>query len=290
VATVFDGPRREFDAPLAACPLCSSRQIASFVTDHRQISIWRCGDCQLRFMNPQYSDAALGEYYARYTSRDPAELLAGRNASRRARKQGNIDLLKPLVRAGGRVLSVGCGDGLELLLLRESGFRVEAYDVDPATATAVESATGIRVHSGDLFDLPIERRAFDCVFLDQVLEHPKNPADYLRLIRELLAPGGLCYLGVPNIGSLSHRLKTLRDRLGLRAADRIGRHYDTWHHIHYYRPAVFRRTLPRRFGLEIVSILGEPEPGAGRLSHGLRRKYPLLESTMIVMARRPLNS
>ena len=51
-----------------------------------------------------------------------------------------------------------------------------------------------------------------------------------------------------------------------------------------------RRTLPRRFGLEIVAIAGEPEPGTGPIAHRLRRRYPLLESTMIVIARRPLHA
>jgi SAM-dependent methyltransferase len=289
LATVFDGPCAEFDPPLGACPLCASPGISHAVTDCRGIAIWRCSTCGLRFMNPQYSSRALAEYYSRYTSRDPSVLRTGYDPQRRERKRANMELLRPLVPPGGRLLSIGCGDGLELLLLREMGYRVEAYDVDPATAAAVQSATGIRVQSGDLFALPIERDAWDCLFLDQVIEHPKNPADYLRLIRELLAPGGVCYLGVPNIGSLSHRLKTLRDRLGLRSADRVGRHYDTWHHLHYYRPGVFRRVLPRLFDLEILRITGEPGPDAGALAHRLRRRFPLLESTMIVLARRPAN-
>jgi len=280
-----DGPRPEFDPPLRACPLCGSANTAGYLTDCRGIGIARCRDCALLFMNPQYTDGALAEFYSRYTGHDAAGLRAGYEPERAERKRGNLEMIPGLLGSQrGRFLSIGCGDGLELELASQMGFAVEAYDVDVEAASAVERATGIPVRTGDLLAIEFQWGAYDCVYLDQVLEHPKNPGDYLRLIRRLLKPGGVCYLGVPNIGSMSSLWKTFRDRHGLRPPDRRGRQFDTWHHLHYYHPGCIRRVLEPRYGLRVHTIVGDPEPRLNALTRRLMRKWPILDSSMIVIA------
>lgn len=39
------------------------------------------------------------------------------------------------------------------------------------------------MYTRDLFALPLDQGAYYCVYLDQVLEHPKTPAPYLELSR-----------------------------------------------------------------------------------------------------------
>jgi SAM-dependent methyltransferase len=284
-SAVATGPRHRFDPRRVRCPLCDSESIRPYLTDFRGIAIDRCGACRLRFMNPQYTQEALDEYYSRYTSHDSGHIVSAHHGPRRERKRRNLGLLAAYLPERARFLSIGCGDGLELALARERGFTVEAYDVDPEAATAVRTATGIEVATGDLFDGRYDADAYDCVFLDQVLEHPKEPARYLRWIRDRLRAGGVVYLGVPNIASASNAWKSLQDRLHLRNGSRRGKHFDTWHHLHYYSPACLRRVLPR-FGFDVESIHGDPEPQSSSILYSLRRALPVLESSMIVVARK----
>ena len=279
------GPQPRFDDRLDRCPLCESTSIRPYLTDHRGIAIDLCRACRVRFMNPQYTQESLDEYYTRYTSHDPSHIVAAHRGPRRERKRANLDLLAKHLPPRARFLGLGCGDGLELTLAKERGYEVEAYDVDPAAASAVREATGIEVRTGDLFTIPLERGAYDCVFLDQVLEHPKDPARYLRRIRDLLRERAILYLGVPNLASLSNRWKTLQDRLGVRNGSRKGRHFDTWHHLLYYSPRSLRRVLPQ-FGFDVLEVRGDPESTAGTLLRSVRRTVPLLESSMIVIARK----
>jgi len=237
-------------------------------------------------MNPQYTSASLAEYYTRYTTRDPARIMNGYRKSRMERTRLNLRLLMKFMKKEGRFFSIGCGDGLELVLARDLGLKVEAFDVDPITAAAVQTATGIPVLTDDLFEMALPRSAYDGVFLDQVLEHPKKPADYLRLIHELLVPGGICYIGVPNIGSISNRWKAIRDLTGLRPRAHVGRQYDSWHHLHYYQPRSFRKVLEPLFGLRIVAILGDPLPTWNAMAYHLRRTVPLFDSNMVVIAQK----
>lgn len=278
-------PAIEYDPPLDACPLCTSRDIHPFDYDFRGAHIARCGACGVRFMNPQYTDAYLTAYYADYIPDGPGS--PEERAYRLAQKTGKIELLERYL-APGRLLAIGCGDGTEMAVAKSRGWTVEGYDVDEATTRRVAQAVGAPVYTGDLFTLPLEQGAYDCVYLDQVLEHPKSPAPYLELSRRLLRPGGMLYLGVPNIESLSSRTKRVLGRLGL--SRRRMRFYDTFHHLFYYAPSTLPRLLEQRYGFRVVTVLGDPKPRAHstvatRLWDRVVRHSPWLDSTMVILAR-----
>lgn len=281
----MSAPPIEYDAPLDACPLCGSREIEPYDHDYRGAHIGRCRACRVRFMNPQYTDAYLTAYYSDYISDGPAS--PEERAFRLAQKTANIELLERYL-APGRLLAIGCGDGIEMSVARSRGWTVEGYDVDEATTRRVAQTVGAPVYTGDLFALPLEAGAYDCVYLDQVLEHPKNPADYLTLARRLLEPRGVLYLGVPNIESVSSRYKRLVGQLGL--SRRRMRFYDTFHHLFYYAPSTLPALLERRYGFRVLTVLGDPKPRthptvATRLWDRVVRHTPWLDSTMVVLAR-----
>lgn len=281
-------PRRAArDAPLRACPLCDAREIRPFDRDFRGAHIWRCTRCGVRFMNPQYTDAYLQEYYATYIQEElepPA-----RKARRLAQKRASVKLLERYV-SPGRFFSIGCGDGMELAVAKTRGWRVEGFDVDPVTTARVAKKVGATVHTGDLFALPLEAGAYDCVYLDQVLEHPKDPAAYLRLCYHMLRPNGLLYIGVPNIESVASSFKTALGRLGLRRRRR-GKHYDTFHHLFYYSPRTLPRLLEERYGFRVEAVRGDPKPRTSlaplvALRDAVARRVPRLDSSFVVLARR----
>lgn len=101
---VLEDPQLDFDSPLLACPLCGSRKIVRFLTDFKGIAIFKCGSCSLQFMNPQYTDAALTQYYSQYIGHDPLQIRKGYESIRAEVKRRNLMLLKPLVRPSGKSL------------------------------------------------------------------------------------------------------------------------------------------------------------------------------------------
>lgn len=278
-------PAPPLDPPLRACPLCGCDRIPEYDHDFRGARIARCASCGIRFMNPQYTDAYLAEYYATYI---PSELRGPQHrAYRLAQKTASVAFLERFVRPG-RLLSIGCGDGMELQVASERGWQVEGYDVDPVTTARVANATGATVYTGNLFALPLAPGAYDCVYLDQVLEHPKNPADYLRLCHRLLRPGGILYLGVPNIESLASSFKTVLGKAGLKK--RRGKHYDTFHHLFYYSPRTLPRLLEQRYAFRVECVRGDPKPRlrpsrATAAWDAVVRRVPRLDSSFVVIAR-----
>ncbi len=239
-------------------------------------------------MNPQYSDAHLAEFYAGYINLhpggEPCTSFRAQPQVREAGKRRALELLKSLA-PGSRILMVGCGDGLELRLAKSVGLEPEGYDVDAATTAKVSAAEGVPVHCGSFHDLPKRLTPFDALFLDQVIEHPKDPGAYLRTCSELLAPGGVLYLGTPNLASISNRLKTFADRVGLRG--RKGRHFNTRHHLTFFTPSVLIRHLQQRLGLEILRVRGSLKPQQNPLVAVLGGMHPNLDSSFLVIARKP---
>ncbi|GGY45755.1 class I SAM-dependent methyltransferase [Streptomyces djakartensis] len=102
---------------------------------------------------------------------------------------------------GGRALDLGCGPGRNALYLAERGFRVDAVDLAPAAvAWAGERARAagvenVRFHCGDAFELTGAELTgpYDLVFDSGCFHHlpPHRRISYLRLLDEVLAPGGV---------------------------------------------------------------------------------------------------
>ena len=277
----------DYDRPRTTCPLCDGGPLVRRLVDFRGHGIDRCRGCGVEFMNPQYSDAALQRFYAGYINLHPDDAkpasFRSRPATRLAGKQRGLELLHQHA-TGHRILMVGCGDGLELQVAKANGWQPEGYDVDPTTTAAVAAREGVPVHCGDFHALPGRVLPFDALWLDQVIEHPKDPGRYLATCRALLRPGGVLYLGMPNLGSLTNRLKTLADRCGLRS--RRGRHFNTRHHLTFFRPSVLVRHLRERLGMDVLLVRTSPKPQRNPLVALLGRCGPLFDSSFVVVARR----
>ena len=184
-------------------------------------------DC-LAAVRAKYGGAAEVREYAR-TARaglDPFEL----------------DLLGAHVRAGGRVLDVGCGAGREALGFARAGFRVVALDLVPgmieaARAHAAAAGLAIEFRVGSVTELDAPPGAFDGAYFAGSLHHVPGRArrvEALARIRRALAPGGalilvVVYRGRRGLVSRS-RLVDLVRRLGARlpGAFRLSEPGDGW--------------------------------------------------------------
>jgi SAM-dependent methyltransferase len=283
-------PPPEFDLPLGACPLCEFPSPRPYDKDFRGIAISCCLRCGVKFMNPQYTDAYLSAFYARYiTPEHPFGPGPEYAAMERQRRVDNFTKIEQRVPAG-RLLAIGCGDGLELRIARQRGWAVEGYDVDPATTEKLSRELNVPIYSGELCRLGLPDEGYDCVYLDQVLEHPKQPGQCLRVVHRLLRPGGALFIGCPNIRSLSSATKHLLEQLGFHRHHR-GRYYDTQHHLFYYSPGVLRGILEQYHGFQVHWIHGDPLIRKKRRPSGLAlalcQRLPWLDSTFQLLATKP---
>ena len=255
-----------YDDLMEHCQLCGAQSIHEMMRDFRGNGIWQCGDCGVQFMNPQYSDRHLAEFYARYFSRQlPQE-------QRRLRLKV-FDWYLSLIERSlpvGNMLDVGCGDGHLLEAAVARGWKVEGYD-------------------GDFISTRFLRQHYDLITMHQVLEHLKDPLTYLNKCRELIRTGGYLFVAVPNISAASSNLKAALERWQLRRR-RVGSYYDSDHHLFYFTPRVLSKTLLNA-GFRVIYSRGchKVRAGESKLKEFVKRytwEYAKLNSTFFVIAQK----
>jgi SAM-dependent methyltransferase len=96
------------------------------------------------------------------------------------------------VGAGTRVLDVGCGTGLTLVLAARRGAVVSGIDVTPGLlAVARERLPGADLRDGDMEELPFADAAFDVVLGVNAFQFAGDPARALAQAARVCRPGGL---------------------------------------------------------------------------------------------------
>jgi SAM-dependent methyltransferase len=144
-------------------------------------------------------------------------------------------------RRTGRLLDVGCGNGLLLSIAREMGWECFGIEVSSA-AIKLCREQGLQVFEGTLSEVSDKLPLFDVVVSVEVLEHLNTPAEELRLMNQLIRPGGLLYLTTPNFNGLL-RLLTGKDPAIIGYPE----------HLSYFTPRTLGR-LARQTGFQIKNL------------------------------------
>jgi ubiquinone/menaquinone biosynthesis C-methylase UbiE len=121
-------------------------------------------------------------------------------ASHRWRTAANsAAYLVPELRAGQRLLDVGCGPATLTCDLAELVAPGQVVGLDSSSAVvdlaraeaATRGVTNLELVVGDAYALPFEDDSFDVVHAHQVLQHLTDPVAALREMRRVTVPGGL---------------------------------------------------------------------------------------------------
>jgi 2-polyprenyl-3-methyl-5-hydroxy-6-metoxy-1,4-benzoquinol methylase len=233
------------------CRICSGKLIIyNEVFDDRYgysgyFDILKCNSCDHKVLKVEFSQNQLirlyTDYYPRSTfdftnlepSRDPNGFCAWLN--------GVSSSAYCWVPENVRVLDIGCGFGQTLGYHKARGCEVYGVEADE-NIRPVADKYGFNVHVG-LFDPEqYEPDFFDCVTLDQVIEHVTDPIETLRGIAYVLKPGGVAILSTPNANGWVAKL--------------FGRRWINWHapyHLQHFSQESMR-VVAEKTGLKIEQI------------------------------------
>lgn len=251
----------------APCALCGCLDASPAVALPGR-GLLRCRSCGLVRLDPMPSAERMLEFEERGFR---GEMLA-ETASMYGSYGRNHDPGDPVVRTfraslariealtpGRRLLDVGVGTGLYVALATERGWRAEGVEICAEAAARAAAEFGIPVRAGS-FDQVALDGPYDAITMGDVIEHSRDPRRFVARARELLAPGGVLYVGVPNhAGTVFRVADALAGAPGV--AGLLGRLYPE-NHYWYFTP----RTLPRLLeqgGLRVVAVEHE-DPHLGR--------------------------
>jgi SAM-dependent methyltransferase len=118
----------------------------------------------------------------------------------------NLENIERSLRAatpGGRLVDLGCDDGVRTLRFAAAARAADVHGVELAgTAAEAARARGITVTEADLNEaLPFDDASFDVVVSNQVLEHLPDTDVFVSEVVRLLRPGGLAAVSTENLAS-----------------------------------------------------------------------------------------
>lgn len=163
---------------------------------------------------------------------------------RRRYEVAYLDKLAP-----GSLLDIGCGDGGFAANMQRLGWTVRGTEFDPNAAASAQQSHGITVDIGDLREIRYDDESFDAITARHVIEHVREPVEFVTECWRLLKPGGRLVFITPNAGSLGHRHFGGRWR-GLEQPRHL-----------FLFDALAMRALFRRVGLEKVDVFSSAQGG-----------------------------
>jgi SAM-dependent methyltransferase len=201
------------------CPACASPQFTVlfkatdrlYRTTDKEFKIVECRRCRLIRLFPRPEPRELSQYYPASYWFEPGDMAADRLEQRYRRLVlgDHVRFVRRAIQAcegTGMVLDVGCGGGLFLSLLRESGVKVAGLDFSLEAASVAWRQHGVPVVCGSLSHPPFAPESFAVITMFHVLEHLYDPHVYVDSARELLRPDGRLVVQVPNAASWSFLL------------------------------------------------------------------------------------
>jgi SAM-dependent methyltransferase len=171
------------------------------------------------------------------------------------------------LRAGDRLLDLGCGAGRHAFEALRRGARVTAFDYDEgelkdvaAMATAMDQAGDLPAAArsgctrGDATALPFPDGAFDRIIAAEVLEHIDDDAAATRELVRVLRPGGTIAATVPAF---------LPERVCWALSDEYHAPFVPGGHVRIYTRAELRNRL----------VTAGAEPYDAHKEHGIHAPY-----------------
>lgn len=197
------------EATLIDCPLCGAppdRHEVVSKTDRRGRALRSvlCPDCGLVFSNPMPAADTLDSFYATDYRREYHRTLAPKprhilRSFRLARQR--LDMLRPYLPAGGRILDLGSGGGEWVHALARAGYLAEGVEPNIGYAEYAIAEYGHPITVAPLDSAALPDGRFDVVTAFQVLEHLRDPGSAIDHAHRLLAPKGRLIVEVPDIAA-----------------------------------------------------------------------------------------
>lgn len=259
---------------LTECPLCASQKISLHLIckDHliskEDFEIYKCASCGFLFIRDQPDENTMLRYYDsdEYISHSDSSKGFSNKLYRLVRgillRRKRVLVKKTSGLKKGSILDIGCGTGYFGGAMKEADWQVTGIEINEKARNLAALRFGLNVISPEqISTLPFY--SFDCITLWHVLEHFHDPKRYFSDISNLLKPGGLCIVALPN--SNSYDAKHFKQFWAA---------YDVPRHLWHFTPKTFRdfsdktgfhitgmKTLP--LDVFYISALSERYKGSG---------------------------
>ncbi|MBI3808520.1 MAG: class I SAM-dependent methyltransferase, partial [Nitrospirae bacterium] len=172
---------------------------------HEGYPVRRCHSCGLVFLDPQPSDEILSKIYSAEYFLESPDVESQDHVSQIKRRTARLYLDAIMQYGGARngtLLEVGCGKGDLLAEGLARGYEVHGLDLSPHAAQAANRRLGRDVVTcATIEQASLPANYFDVCVCADVIEHTRDPIEFLAQVRQVMKPDGVLLLVTPTLDS-----------------------------------------------------------------------------------------
>lgn len=245
--------------------ICASEQQVP-LTRAPTVNYYRCEGCRVIFLNPQPTLQTLKQQYTQRELMNTGPVSAWFTHKPFFVRALGRDRVRDVLRfkAGGRLLDMGCGLGDFCRVAGEAGFEVFGTEFSDTYAEEAKKRVSLsELYVGRIQEIAFAETTFDAITLWHVLEHLPDPLETLTRLRDLLNPGGVVCIEVPNVEQRRKR-PMYRSDLEDYPVERL-------EHLFYYSAHALRQACARA-GLTVLDLtyVDAHQPAKNMAKHVLR--------------------
>ncbi|MFC1674282.1 class I SAM-dependent methyltransferase [Candidatus Omnitrophota bacterium] len=190
------------------CLLCNNDTsfiIANKLRNGNKKNVYYCKKCDLGMLDYKRSDKDLKIFYNRnYRKEFKPRLNKAPDLKELfdiySNFQANrIKLIKKFLTKKMKLLEIGCSVGMFLFHVKKYVKEITGIDYDSESAHFASRKCLSPIFDVDIENTNLKEKTFDIICMFQVLEHIKNPYEFLMKYRKYLKPNGIIYVEVPNL-------------------------------------------------------------------------------------------
>ena len=236
----------------SACKSCRSTRSQPFIevrSRYRNLKVqayksYRCDECGLIYVHPDPPASDLEQIYGSADYLDP--LLDNIEWRTWVVPKHWSPVLKTIESKIGRgkILDVGCSDGLFMDIAEQQGWDVFGIDVNREKLRRAQQNHPDSARYGSIYELDWPDGYFDAVRLCHVLEHLNEPKEALMSLHRVLRTGGILNVGVPVLDdSIYWWLKRLPRSRFFKKIIQVAAWIDPPHHLTTWSTRSLQRIL-----------------------------------------------
>ncbi len=243
---------------LLKCPLCGSKEFREFYSgidlyfSKQHISYDGCEQCSLIFLNPRPSAQEYKEMYETTFQDKRRGIDTVEQAIDRLQKKGSyqekkkeVEYIKEYLKKGDAFLEIGGGWGTFAKVIEDT-LDVKGDVVEPSllASRVAKEYYGLSVFQGSFQEFMEQgnTKKYNMVMLFHVFEHLTEPDKFLVQVKNMLLPGGILFLGLPDVS---------------RPPEPSEKYFHI-EHCFYYSPQTIQSTL-QRYGFRTIKIIQDEQ-------------------------------
>ncbi len=165
-----------------------------------------------------------------------------------------------------KILEVGSGHGFFIDIMHKNGYSIIGTEISKDKNKLLKDTTTAKILDLDLTEEDIKIKNNQMIIMFHVLEHIKNPIEFLKNLKKLLTSTGEIIIEVPNLNDV--QLK-------------VNKEYSKWFwqlgHIHYFSPRSLKLVL-KKAGFKNIKISGVQRYSIKNMFHWMIKGKAELEN------------